>query len=347
MHSFEELEQVYEEALASLEETQTMTELEAWQKAYLGRKGKVTLQTRKIGGLPNEDRPAFGRRVNEIKQKLEAAYDARTQTLKHAELEQQLAESAIDVTLPGRPAPTGHLHLTTQTLREIYDIFGRMGFEVYEAPDVELETYNFDFLNIPPYHPARDMWDTFWVDDQRLLRTHTSPGQMRVMRERSSGPGEPEPIRVILPGKCYRYEQITARSEHQFYQVEGLAIGRDIAITDLIGTVHQFAELFYGKGRDIRVRSSYFPFTEPSIEVDTNCILCGGEGCGVCKYTGWLEVAGAGMVHPVVLENGGYNPDEWSGFAFGFGVERPSMMKYSVEDIRLFYGNDLRFLRQF
>ncbi|MGC9399131.1 MAG: phenylalanine--tRNA ligase subunit alpha [Anaerolineae bacterium] len=347
MNSFEELEKVHEEALTALEETQSMAELEAWEKAYLGRKGKVTLQTRKIGGLPREDRPTFGRRVNEIKQELEAAYKTRTQALKHAELERELAESAIDVTLPGRPAPMGHLHLTTQTLRQIYDIFGRMGFEVYEAPDVELETYNFDYLNIPPYHPARDMWDTFWVDERRLLRTHTSPGQIRVMRERSSGSGAPEPIRVILPGKCYRYEQITARSEHQFYQVEGLAVGREITMTDLIGTLAQFVKLFYGPGHEMRVRGSYFPFTEPSIELDMDCILCGGEGCRVCKYSGWLEIAGAGMVHPVVLENGGYDPERWSGFAFGFGVERPSMMKYDVSDIRLYYGNDLRFLRQF
>ena len=347
MNSFNELEQTYEEALTTLEETQTLADLETWQKTYLGRKGKITLQTRNIGGLPPEDRPTFGRRVNEIKQELEAAYETRTQTVKHAELEEQLAESAIDVTLPGRPAPTGHLHLTTQTLRQIYDIFGRMGFEVYETPDVELETYNFDHLNIPPYHPARDMWDTFWVDDRRLLRTHTSPGQIRVMRERSSGPHGPEPIRAILPGKCYRYEQITARSEHQFYQVEGLAVGRDITMTDLIGTLAQFVKLFYGPGHEMRIRSSYFPFTEPSVELDMDCILCGGAGCRVCKYTGWLEIAGAGMVHPVVLENGGYDPDEWSGFAFGPGVERPAMMKYSIDDIRLFYGNDLRFLRQF
>jgi phenylalanyl-tRNA synthetase alpha chain len=349
MNSFEELEQVREEALASLEENETLTALESWYKTYLGRKGKVTLQTRSIGQLPKEDRPTFGRRVNEIKQELEAAYERHAQALKHAAVEAKLAESAVDVTLPGRPVASGHLHLTTQTLRQIYDIFERMGFEIYQAPDVELETYNFDYLNLPPYHPARDMWDTFWVDDQRLLRTHTSPGQIRVMRERATaGPnGGPEPIRVILPGKCYRYEQITARSEHQFYQVEGLAVGREITMTDLIGTLTQFVKLFYGPGHEMRIRSSYFPFTEPSIEVDMDCILCGGDGCPVCKYTGWLEIAGAGMVHPVVLENGGYDPDEWSGFAFGPGVERPAMMKYSVEDIRLFYGNDLRFLRQF
>jgi len=349
MSLFDDLEGVYAEAAGALEAAADAAGLEAWYAAYLSRKGAVTLQTRVVGQLPKEERPAFGQRVNEIKEVLEAAYAARAGQIKQAELTRALEAGAVDVTLPGRPVTEGHLHLTTQSLRQIYAIFARMGFEVYEAPDVELEAYNFDLLNIPAYHPARDMWDTFWVqtpppEARLLLRTHTSPGQIRAMRERSANQ---EPIRVILPGKCYRYEQITARSEHQFYQVEGLAVGRGITLTDLIGTMHQFADLFYGAGRKIRVRSSYFPFTEPSIEVDTNCILCGGKGCGVCKYTGWLEIAGAGMVHPVVLENGGYDPAEWSGFAFGMGVERPSMMKYDVSDIRLYYGNDLRFLRQF
>jgi len=348
MNLFKVLEQAYQTAQTALENATDTGALEAWYADTLGRKGAITLQVRAVGQLPAEDRPAFGKRVNEIKQALEAAYTAQAQVVKHAEMTRELEAGAIDVTLPGRPVTPGHLHLTTQSLRQLYSIFGRMGFEVYEAPDVELESYNFDLLNIPEYHPARDMWDTFWVQQVRnsptrlLLRTHTSPGQMRAMRERY-----PEPIRVILPGKCYRYEQITARSEHQFYQVEGLAVGKNITMTDLIGTLTQFANIFYGPGHKMRVRSSYFPFTEPSIEVDMDCILCGGKGCRVCKYTGWLEIAGAGMVHPVVLKNGGYNPDEWSGFAFGPGVERPAMLKYNVNDIRYFYGNDLRFLRQF
>jgi phenylalanyl-tRNA synthetase alpha chain len=217
-----------------------------------------------------------------------------------------------------------------------------MGFQVYEAPEVETDELNFGLLNMPPHHPARDMWDTFWVDEQVVLRTHTSPGQIRAMREY-----HPDPIRVILPGKCYRYEQVTARSEHQFYQVEGLAVGHNITMADLIGTLTEFARRFYGGARRIRIRGSYFPFTEPSIETDIDCILCEGQGCRVCNYSGWLEIAGAGMVHPVVLLNGGYDPDEWSGFAFGFGVERPAMLKHGIDDIRLFYENDLRFLRQF
>ena len=222
-----------------------------------------------------------------------------------------------------------------------------MGFQVYDAPEVESDEFNFQLLNIPEYHPARDMWDTFWVNDEVVLRTHTSPGQIWAMREYY-----PEPIRVILPGKCYRFEQITPRSEHQFFQVEGLAIGKNIRLTDLIGVMSEFAHKMYGVERKVRFRGSYFPFTEPSIEIDMSC-SCEEEdgtespGCRLCKYTGWLEVAGAGMVHPAVLRNGGYDPEEWSGFAFGMGVERPALLKHNIDDIRYFYGNDLRFLQQF
>jgi phenylalanyl-tRNA synthetase alpha chain len=347
----DQLNRLEQEALSALEAVEDSDALTAWHRRYLGKKGALTHMLRSVGELPKEERPAFGRAANQLKVKLEAAHQARAEALRRAEMERELQEGAIDVTLPGRPIGPGHLHITTQTLRQIYAIFAEMGFQVYEAPDVETDELNFGLLNMPPHHPARDMWDTFWIDDaasspgsgrEVLLRTHTSPGQIRVMRER-----HPEPIRVILPGKCYRYEQITARSEHQFYQVEGLAVGHGIAMTDLVGTLAEFARRFYGPERHIRIRGSYFPFTEPSIEADMDCILCGGEGCRVCKYSGWLEIAGAGMVHPVVLQNGGYDPGEWSGFAFGFGVERPAMVKYSIDDIRLFYGNDLRFLRQF
>jgi phenylalanyl-tRNA synthetase alpha chain len=338
----EQLNQLGKEAVAALEDTQDNEALTAWHRHYLGKKGTLTHMLRSVGELPKEERPAFGRAANELKVKLEAAFEARAQELRRAELEQELERGALDITLPGRPISSGHLHITTQTLRQIYAIFAEMGFQVYESPDVETDELNFGLLNMPPHHPARDMWDTFWISDEVLLRTHTSPGQMRVMHERC-----PEPIRVILPGKCYRYEQVTARSEHQFYQVEGLAVGHGITMTDLISTLTEFARRFYGPERRVRIRGSYFPFTEPSIEIDMDCILCGGEGCRVCKHSGWLEIGGAGMVHPVVLRNGGYDPEEWSGFAFGPGVERPAMLKYSIDDIRLFYGNDLRFLRQF
>jgi phenylalanyl-tRNA synthetase alpha chain len=334
-------QQLQEEALTALQDVEGEAQLEEWYRTYLGRKGEITNLLRSIGELPREDRPAFGQAANEVKLALEAAHEDRAEVLRRVELEQELERGALDVTLPGRPIGPGHLHLTTQTLRQIYDIFGQMGFQVYESPEVETDEMNFGLLNMPPHHPARDMWDTFWIDDNVLLRTHTSPGQIRAMRE-----FYPEPIRVILPGKCYRYEQITARSEHQFYQVEGLAVGHNITMTDLIGTLTEFARKFYGAQRQVRIRGSYFPFTEPSVEVDIDCILCEGAGCRVCKYSGWLEIAGAGMVHPVVLQNGGYDPEEWSGFAFGPGVERPAMLKHSINDIRYFYSNDLRFLRQ-
>ncbi len=337
-----QLTQLEQEALEALVAIKSSQELAEWNRRYLGKKGALTLLLRSVGTLPKEERPAFGQAANRAKNELEAAYKERAQELRRIELEREMARGALDVTLPGRPGGPGHLHITTQTLRQIISIFAEMGFQVYESRDVESDEMNFGLLNMPPHHPARDMWDTFWLDDNTLLRTHTSPGQIRVMRERY-----PEPIRVILPGKCYRYEQVTARSEHQFYQVEGLAVGHAITMTDLIGTLTEFARRLYGPQRHIRIRGSYFPFTEPSVEADMDCILCGGEGCRVCKYSGWLEVAGAGMVHPVVLQNGGYDPAEWSGFAFGLGVERPAMLKYSIDDIRLFYGNDLRFLRQF
>jgi phenylalanyl-tRNA synthetase alpha chain len=338
----DQLNRLEKESLESLEAAVDAEALSEWQGCYLGKRGKLTVMLRSVGDMPRDDRPAFGKACNALKVKLQDAYDVRIAEMGHSGLERQVNQEAIDVTLPGRPVGPGHLHITTQTLRQIYSIFADMGFQVYEAREVETDEFNFELLNIPPHHPARDMWDTFWVDEQVLLRTHTSPGQIRVMRERY-----PEPIRVILPGKCYRYEQVTARSEHQFYQVEGLAVGHDITMTDLIGTLNSFAQRMYGSDRRLRIRGSYFPFTEPSIEADMDCILCGGEGCRVCKYSGWLEIAGAGMVHPVVLSNGGYDPAEWNGFAFGMGVERPAMLKYGIEDIRYFYGNDLRFLEQF
>ena len=316
-------------------------QLPEWYHRYLGRKGDLTSLLKQLGTLSSEERPVMGKVINEVKQELQESFELRQKTLKETKLHQELEIDDLDVSLPGRPCTTGHLHLTTQTLRIIYNIFQEMGFQVYEAPEVESDEYNFQLLNIPEYHPARDMWDTFWVNDEVVLRTHTSPGQIWAMREYY-----PEPIRVILPGKCYRFEQITPRSEHQFFQVEGLTIGKNIRLTDLIGVMSEFAHKMYGAERKVRIRGSYFPFTEPSIEIDMSC-SCEKKGCRLCKYTGWLEVAGAGMVHPVVLRNGGYDPEEWSGFAFGMGVERPAMLKHNINDIRRFYSNDLRFLRQF
>jgi phenylalanyl-tRNA synthetase alpha chain len=336
-------EQLHQEALARLETAESTVALERWYRHTLGRKGSVYLLTRQVGQVGPADRPAFGKRINEIKTALETAYEARLAKLRAAELEAELAGSAIDVTLPGRKMWHGRLHPATQTLRDIYRIWGDMGFQIYRSRDVETDHYNFELLNIPQHHPARDMWDTFHtVTPGVILRTHTSPGQIHAMHEYC-----PEPIRVILPGMCYRYEQITARSEIQFHQVEGLAVGRDITFTDLKGTLTAFAQRIFGADRRVRFRANYFPFTEPSAEMDVECILCNGDGCQVCKYSGWLEILGCGMVHPNVLRNGGYDPAVYTGFAFGLGPERIAMLKYGIDDIRYFWGNDLRFLEQF
>jgi phenylalanyl-tRNA synthetase alpha chain len=340
---FEQLDQLQEEAEAALEAVADEGALANWRSAYLGRKGKLTEAVKALGALPAGERPAYGRRVNELKHALEAGFEAQADMLRQAAQVRSLGADRVDVSLPGRPPHPGRLHPSTQTLREIYRIFAEMGFQVYRARDVETDDYNFTLLNMPPHHPARDMWDTFYTTKPSvILRTHTSPGQIHAMREYY-----PEPIRVILPGMCYRYEQITARSEIMFNQVEGLAVGKHITMADLKGTIVDFARRMFGQGRQVRFRASHFPFTEPSAEVDMDCILCGGKGCRVCKYTGWLEIMGSGMVHPVVLENGGYDPGVYSGFAFGMGPERIAMLKHGIEDIRYFWGNDLRFLEQF
>lgn len=337
------LETIRTETLAAIERTTSSEALRRLVSETVGKKGEITALLRTIGELDPAERPAFGKRANEVRQELEAAIAAREELIKAQELARSLEEGAIDVTLPGRPVVVGRLHPATQSLREMYDIWAEMGFQVYRSRDVEDDDVNFTLLNIPPHHPARDMWDTFHTtEDGVILRTHTSPGQIHAMREYA-----PEPIRVILPGMCYRYEQITARSEIQFHQIEGLAVGRGIRMTDLKGTMAAFARRLYGPQRRMRYRASHFPFTEPSMEVDVECALCDGAGCPVCKYTGWLEIGGAGMVHPVVLKNGGYDPREFSGFAFGLGPERIAMQKHDIQDIRNFWANDLRFLEQF
>ncbi len=342
----QQLEQIYQQALADLEHIQSSDALREWELKILGQKGAVTLMLRGIGALPKEERAAFGKRANEVRDLLAAAYEARAKLIQEQELARSLEEGQIDITLPGRAHPTGGLHPSTQTFRELYRIWGDMGFQVFRSRDVETDEMNFTLLNMPEYHPARDMWDTFYTTTPgMILRTHTSPGQIRAMRE--LGAGGTQPIRVILPGMCYRYEQVTARSEMQFHQLEGLAIGRNIHMSDLKGTVTEFARRFYGANAKVRFRASYFPFTEPSMEIDVECFLCGGQGCRVCKYAGWLEIAGAGMVHPTVLRNGGYDPTQWSGFAIGLGPERMTMLKHGIQDIRYFWGNDLRFLEQF
>jgi phenylalanyl-tRNA synthetase alpha chain len=336
------LNDLLERATGALSHSGDLAELDAWRVTYLGKKGELTRIFQEIGSLPQDERPLAGKRGNEVKSALERAYAERVEALKEHERDAHL-QQRVDVTLPGRPINVGRLHISTQILRTIYAIFARMGFQVFEAPEVETELNNFELLNMPPGHPARDMWDTFYTTREGvLLRTHTSPGQIRAMRTFC-----PNPIRVILPGKCYRYEQVSSRSDFMFHQVEGLAVGKRITLADLKGTMIEFGRQMFGAERKVRFRCSYFPFTEPSVEVDIDCILCGGAGCSVCKHTGWLEILGAGMVHPAVLENGGYDPKTFSGYAFGMGPERIAMLRHRIDDIRYFFSNDLRFLSQF
>jgi len=337
-----ELQTLRTEALARLDHVTDLTALDAWRIDYLGRRGALTQVMRGIGKLSPEQRPLVGQVSNEVKTALEEGFEARVAVLKQAQFTNMLAQQRIDVTLPGVPASLGRVHPSTQTLREIAAIFSDMGFQIFDSREVESDLYNFELLNMPPYHPARDMWDTFYVNERVVLRTHTSPGQIRAMRAY-----HPEPIRVILPGMCYRYEAITARSEIMFHQVEGLAVGTNITMADLKGVLVTFARRMFGEDRQVRFRCSHFPFTEPSVEVDMDCIVCGGQGCTICKHSGWLEILGAGMVHPQVLRNGGYDPEVFSGFAFGMGPERITMLKYGIDDIRYFFSNDLRFLEQF
>ena len=339
----EQLEQQYQQAAAALAAAEGREALEAWHRDTLGKKGGIYLLSRQVGALSAAERPAFGRRLNEIKAQLEAGYDARLAEAEATALQAEMAAGGLDVTLPGRRPNRGRLHLVTRTLREIYRIFGDMGFQVYRSRDVETDEMNFELLNFPPHHPAREMQDSFYTTTPGvILRTHTSAGQIRAMREYY-----PEPIRVVLPGMWYRNEQVTARSEMQFTQVELLAVGDDISFADLKGTLTEFARRLFGEGRQTRFRASYFPFTEPSAEMDISCFLCGGKGCAICKHTGWLEILGCGMVHPVVLRNGGYDPERYFGFAAGLGPERIAMLKYGIDDIRQFWANDLRFLEQF
>jgi len=342
------LDELKAQAVAELDAASTTDQLEAWRVAYLGRKGHLTQVLRGLGDLPPDQRRVTGAEANAIKSLLEGKLVERELALKGSESARRIEEERVDVTAPGRPAALGRLHPTTQIVREICSAFVAMGFQVVDGPEVEWDYYNFEALNIPKGHPARDMWDTLWVDysddnGQRpmLLRTHTSPMQIRVMEKRQP------PVRVVIPGKVFRYEATDATHESMFYQVEGLAVGEGITFADLKGTLTEFARRIFGTQRKTRFRCDYFPFVEPGAEMAVDCFLCDGKGCRVCKETGWIEIMGAGMVHPKVLERVGYDPERYTGFAFGMGPERIAMLKYGIDDIRLFYSNDLRFLRQF
>jgi len=323
--------------------------LEAVEARFVGRKaGALTDVLRGIGRLPSADRPAVGALANEVRVALEAALAARRAELEAADLDARLREDRVDVTLPGRPGPRGSLHPLLETNREIARIFGQFGFVVYEGPEVETDELNFQALNIPPDHPARDLQDTLYVEapartegERLLLRTHTSPVQIRVMRS------TPPPIRALMPGRCFRYEAVDASHGFEFFQVEGLMVDEGTTLAHLRGLLDEFAHALFGPGRRTRFRPGYYPFTEPSVAFDVECLICGGEGCPACKRSGWMTILGAGMVHPVVLRNGGLDPERVQGFAFGMGTDRIALLRHGISDLRYFLENDLRFLEQF
>jgi phenylalanyl-tRNA synthetase alpha chain len=341
--SFDELRQLESQALQELAQCADETSLRTWHARFLGDKGLVKNALSRLGSLPRDQKPAYGAEANRIKEALHTAYEQTAEKIHEQALERELTRHPLDITLPGRTRPRGRLHPATQILRRICAIFTGMGFQIFRSREVETEAYNFDYLNMPPHHPARDMWDTFFTTIPGvLLRTHTSPGQIHVMR---ANPGRP--IRAILPGMCYRNEAISPRSEIQFFQVEGLVVGEGVTFADLKGTITAFARQLFGPQRQVRIRGSYFPFTEPSIEVDIDWPADDPNRDRLTKGTGWLEIMGAGMVHPRVLEAGGYDPRRVTGFAFGMGPQRMLMLLHAIDDIRLFWQNDLRFLRQF
>jgi phenylalanyl-tRNA synthetase alpha chain len=341
------VEELASKALDELAKVTDVDALESWRISYLGRKGSLIQILRSLATLPLEQRRSIGARANQLKNTLETAYEARKSHFEQ-DLTLSKVQETLDITLPGQQVSLGRLHLTTQVIEEICDIFSSMGFQIVEGPEVEWDYYNFEALNMPKDHPARDMFATLWVDFENkagdkpmLLRTHTSPVQIRVMEK--SAP----PIRIIAPGRVYRYEATDATHEWMFYQVEGLAVDKNITLADLKGTLFEFARRLFGEDRKCRFRCDYFPFVEPGVEVAIDCMVCGGAGCRLCGNSGWLEILGAGMVHPAVLRRVGIDSDIYSGFAFGMGVERIPILRYGIDDIRLFYSNDLRFLQQF
>jgi len=340
----DQLNEMRQQALAELARVNDVAGAEAWERRYLGAKGELTTFLRGIGRLPAEERPGAGRAANALKQELTAAYDAKHRDLAATDLEQRLAGEAVDTSLPGRRPPAGAAHPVSQMITEISEIMGLLGFQTVFGPEVETARYNFDLLNIPADHPARDVWDTIIVaadKEDLVLRTHTSPMQARTMEATQP------PVRVIVPGRAYRYEALDASHEWMLHQIEGLAVDEGITMSDLKGVLRELARQLFGPQRRVRFRCDFFPFVEPGVDFAVDCAVCEGKGCRVCKQTGWLEIGGAGMVHPKVLANVGYDPQRYTGFAFGLGVERMVMMKYGVEDIRAFAGNDVRFLRQF
>ncbi|MCI0469040.1 MAG: phenylalanine--tRNA ligase subunit alpha [Nitrospirae bacterium] len=333
----ENLKQSFLKELNAVSKVEDLLNLKA---RYLGKKGVLTAQLKSLSLLSTDERAAAGKKINDLKQYVETEIDSKGSALKRESLHNQLQSEYLDITIPGKFIPYGRPHPINIVLSEITDIFIKMGFSVEEGPEVELDYYNFEALNIPKDHPARDMQDTFYISDDIVLRTHTSPVQVRIMEKVKP------PVRFIAPGKVYRCDADVSHTP-MFHQVEGLMVDKGITFSNLKGVLESFLHQMFGADTAVRFRPSFFPFTEPSAEIDIGCILCKGKGCRVCKNSGWLEVLGAGMVHPAVFENIGYDPDEFTGFAFGMGVERLTMLKYSIDDIRLFFENDMRFLRQF
>lgn len=337
-----QLEVLRDATLAAIEAAADLGALEHLQIEVLGKKGRLTAVLRGIGALPPDDRPKVGAAANAVREALEAAFAERREQLRAEAITARIATERVDVTLPGRPIPRGTRHPIPETIAAIAEVFGQFGFVVYEGPEVETDLFNFQMLNIPADHPARDLWDTLYVDlDGYLLRTHTSPGQIRVMAQ------ERPPIRALLPGRCFRYEAVDASHGFEFFQVEGLMIDEGTSLADLRGLLDEFAGALFGAGRPTRFRPGYYPFTEPSVAFDVRCVVCDGSGCPACSRTGWMTILGAGMVHPVVLQYGGLDPERYQGFAFGMGVERIANLRHAVADLRHYLENDLRFLEQF
>jgi phenylalanyl-tRNA synthetase alpha chain len=336
------LSALQEAGLAAITRAGDPEALDAVQVDYLGRRGELKTLLAGIGALPSSDRPVVGAIGNRVRETLEEALRARRAELEASALDARLAREALDVTLPGRPMRRGSLHPLIETNREIARVFGQFGFVIYEGPEVETDVRNFQALNMPPDHPARDLWDTLYTDvPGYLLRTHTSPGQIHVMHQAAP------PIRALLPGRCFRYESVDASHGFEFFQVEGLMVDEGTTMADLRGLLDAFAHAMFGGHRPTRFRPGYYPFTEPSVAFDVQCVVCDGAGCPSCKRTGWMTILGAGMVHPVVLRNGGLDPERYQGFAFGLGTDRIAILRYGIDDIRLFLENDLRFLEQF
>jgi phenylalanyl-tRNA synthetase alpha chain len=339
----ETLKQIKETAMQAIESCADMKALNEIRIQYLGKKGPIQEAMKAMKDLSNEERRELGQVSNEVKQAISHSIEEKQVALAEEQVKEQIKKETIDVTLPARKQSLGQLHLLTQVIEEIEDLFIGMGYEIAEGPEVEWDHYNFEMLNLPKGHPARDMQDSFYITEDLLLRTHTSPVQARTMLSKE-GKG---PVKIICPGKVYRRDDDDATHSHQFTQIEGLVVGENVTMSDLKGTLDQFAKQMFGQNREIRFRPSFFPFTEPSVEVDVTCGKCAGSGCSMCKQTGYIEILGAGMVHPNVLRMAGFDPEKYQGFAFGMGPERIALLKYGIDDIRHFYVNDMRFVKQF